>query len=178
MEIQNLSTKYMVRKLNNADIEKVYEVMQGNPLFFQYCPPMATEQSIADDMRALPPRTTEDDKYYVGYFEGETLVAVIDLIFNFPNQETAFIGFFMMNREYQGKGLGTEIMEACYELLVAEGYRYVRLGFAKGNPQSEHFWTKNGFVRTGVEDVQARYTVVVMEKQLKTPPTYDKITLN
>ena len=74
----------MVRKLNDADIEKVYEVMQGNPLFFQHCPPMATEQSIADDMRALPPRTTEGDKYYVGYFEDEKMVAVMDLIFNFP----------------------------------------------------------------------------------------------
>ena len=41
-----------------------------------------------------------------------------------------------------------------------------KVGFAKGNPQSEAFWTKNGFVRTGVEDVQERYTVVVMEKQL------------
>ena len=37
---------------------------------------------------------------------------------------------------------------------------------AKGNPQSEAFWIKNGFVRTGVEDVQERYTVVVMERQI------------
>lgn len=34
------------------------------------------------------------DKYYIGYFEGEKLVAVMDLILNFPNKETAFIGFF------------------------------------------------------------------------------------
>ena len=47
-----------------------------------------------------------------------------------------------------------------------QGYQYIRLGFAKGNPQSEAFWTKNGFVRTGVEDVQENYTVVVMEKRL------------
>ena len=178
MKTQNLSTKYMVRKLNDADIQKVYEVMQGNPLFFQYCPPMATEQSIADDMRALPPRSTEDDKYYVGYFEGEKMVAVLDLIVNFPNQETAFIGFFMMHKDYQGKGIGTELIDTCCKVLVEEGYQYVRLGFAKGNPQSEAFWTKNGFARTGVEDVQERYTVVVMEKQLKTPPTYDRISLN
>ena len=166
MEIQNLSTKYKVRKLNDADIEKIYEIMQGNPMFFQYCPPMATAHSIADDMRALPPRTTEEDKYYVGYFDGETLVAVMDLIYNFPNQENVFIGFFMMNKEYQGNGIGTEIIEECSKVLVEEGYQYVRLGFTKGNPQSEHFWTKNGFARTGVEDVQERYTVVVMEKQL------------
>ena len=104
----------MVRKLNATDIDKIYEVMQGNPQYFQYCPPMATAQSIADDMNVLPPRTTYDDKYYIGYFEGEKLVAVMDLILNFPNKETAFIGFS----------------------------------------------------RTGVEDVQERYTVVVMERQI------------
>ena len=166
MDIQKLTARYDVRKLNEADIQVVYEVMQGNPLFFQHCPPMATTQSISDDMRALPPRTTEDDKYYVGYFEGEKLVAVMDLIFNFPNQETAFIGFFMIHKEYQGKGIGSEIVRECFSFIKENGYQYVRLGFVKGNPQSEAFWTKNGFARTGVEDVQERYTVVVMEREL------------
>ena len=166
MEIQKLSKKYMVRKLNDTDIDKIYEVMQGNPQYFQYCPPMATVQSIADDMNALPPRITYDDKYYIGYFEGEKLVAVMDLILNFPNKETAFIGFFMMNTAYQGKGVGTEIFEECCKKLAEEKYQYIRLGFAKGNPQSEAFWIKNGFSRTGVEDVQERYTVVVMERPI------------
>ena len=156
----------MVRKLNDTDIDKIYEMMQGNPQYFQYCPPMATAQSIADDMNALPPRTTYADKYYIGYFEGEKLVAVMDLILNFPNKETAFIGFFMMNTAYQGKGVGTEIFEECCKKLAEENYHFIRLGFAKGNPQSEAFWIKNGFSRTGVEDVQERYTVVAMERQI------------
>ena len=166
MNIQNLTTKYDIRELNEADIPAVYEIMQGNPLFFQYCPPMATHQSILDDMKALPPRTTCDDKYYVGYFKDGCLVAVMDLILNFPNKETAFIGFFMMNKAFQGKGLGTEIIEECANCLIKEGYQHIRLGFAKGNPQSEAFWTKNGFKRTGVEDVQELYTVMIMERDL------------
>lgn len=166
MEIQKLSRKYAVRKLNDTYIDNIYEVMQGNPQYFQYCPPMATAQSIADDMNALPSRTTYDDKYYIGYFEEEKLVAVMDLILNFPNKETAFIGFFMMNTVYQRKGIGTEIFEECCKALAEENYHFIRLGFAKGNPQSEAFWIKNGFSRTGVEDVQERYTVVVMERQI------------
>ena len=43
----------------------------------------------------------------------------------------------------------------------------MRLGFAKGNPQSEHFWLKNGFERTGVEAQNDGYVVVVLEKELK-----------
>jgi len=166
VDIQKLTAKYKVRKLNDSDIKAVYDVMQGNPLYFKHCPPMATHQSILDDMKALPPRTTYDDKYYIGFFCEDSLVAVMDLILHFPNRKTAFIGFFMMNKEFQGKGLGTEIIKECFETLKKEGYHYVRLGFAKGNPQSEAFWLKNGFERTGVEDVQEQYTVVVLQKEL------------
>ena len=166
MDISKLTTKYEVRKLNETDIDAVYKVMKENPLYFQHCPPMATHQSILDDMKALPPRTTYDDKYYIGFYAGDSLVAVMDLILNFPNQETAFVGFFMMSKEFQGKGLGTEIIKECSGRLKEEGYQYIRLGFAKGNPQSEAFWMKNGFERTGVEDVQERYTVVVLQKKL------------
>ena len=166
MNIQKLTTKFEIRKLKESDIGAVYKIMQGNPMYFQYCPPMATHQSILDDMKALPRGTTYDDKYYIGFYEEDNLVAVMDLILNFPNKETAFIGFFMMNKAFQGKGLGTEIIKECSGCLKEDGYQYIRLGFAKGNPQSEAFWRKNGFERTGVEDVQERYTVVVLQKEL------------
>lgn len=167
--IQNLSAKFDVRKLDESDVNEVLELMKKNPLFFQHCPPMATRQSILEDMKALPPRTTYEDKYYVGYFLDGKLVAVMDLILKYPNEDTAFIGFFMMNKDFQGKGIGTEIIEECETFLRGNGYLYIRLGFAKGNPQSEAFWLKNGFRRTGVEDVQERYTVVVMGKDIFIP---------
>ena len=166
MDIQKLTQKYKIRKLNESDIDAVYDVMQGNPMYFQYCPPMATYQSILDDMKALPPGMTYEDKYYIGFYKEDCLAAVMDLILNFPNKETVFIGFFMMNKAFQGKGVGTEVIEECFKSLKEEGYRYIRLGFAKGNPQSEAFWLKNGFERTGVENVQERYTVVVLQKKL------------
>ena len=167
--IQSLSAQYNVRKLDESDANEVLELMKKNPLFFQHCPPMATRQSILEDMKALPPRTTYEDKFYVGYFLDGKLVAVMDLILKYPNENTAFIGFFMMNKDFQGKGIGTEIIEKCETFLRGNGYLYIRLGFAKGNPQSEAFWLKNGFRRTGVEDVQERYTVVVMEKDIFIP---------
>lgn len=164
--IRGLSTKYDVRKLDGQDVDEVLEVMNGNPLYFQYCPPAATKQSILEDMQALPPRTAYEDKYYIGYWQDGKLAAIMDLILNYPDKETAFIGFFMVNRNLQGKGIGTELVKECERRLSEEGYSYIRLGFAKGNPQSEAFWLKNGFQRTGIEDVQERYTVVVMEKDI------------
>lgn len=117
-------------------------------------------------MQALPPRKTMEDKYYLGFYEGGRLIAIMDLILGFPKEETAFVGFFMMNKEVQGRGLGTALMEEVYVCLKQCGFKFVRLGFAKGNPQSEHFWVKNRFERTGVEAQNEGYVVVVLEKKL------------
>lgn len=163
---ENLSKKYSVKQLGASDVAAVVAICRENPLFYQYCPPFVTEDSIRADMAALPPGKNLEDKYYLGFYEGEALVAVLDLILGFPKEETAFVGFFMMNKEFQGKGIGTAIVENACDYLKQCGFLYVRLGFAKGNPQSEHFWWKNGFARTGMEAQNEGYVVVLLEKKL------------
>lgn len=166
LRVDELSCKYKVRMLQEADVENIFALCLENPQYYQYCPPFVTMDSIRADMVALPPRTTKENKFYVGFYNGERLVAVLDLILGFPNEATAFIGFFMMNAGFQGKGIGTEIVTEVFSYLKNAGFQYVRLGFAKGNPQSEHFWLKNGFARTGVEAENEGYTVVVLQKEL------------
>lgn len=165
-QIEHLSKQYEVRKLTDSDVAAVYALCRGNPQYYQYCPPFVTEDSICADMAALPPHKTMEDKYYLGFYEGDRLIAVMDLILGFPKEKTAFVGFFMMNKEVQGKGIGTALMQEVYAYLKQCGFNFVRLGFAKGNPQSEHFWLKNGFERTGVEARNDGYVVVVLEKEL------------
>ena len=165
-QIEQLSKQYTVKQLTDADVSAVYALCKENPLYYQYCPPFVTEDSIRADMAALPPCKTMEDKYYLGFYDGEALLAVIDLILGFPKEETAFVGFFMMNRQFQGKGSGTKLMSEVYEYLKEAGFQLVRLCFAKGNPQSEHFWLKNGFMPTGVEAQNEGYTAVVLQKKL------------
>lgn len=166
MDITKLSHKYTVRFLTDTDIPMIYDLAAGNPLFYRHCPPFVTKESIADDMKALPPNKSYKDKYYIGYFNGAQLVAIMDLIMGYPYFNTAFIGFFMVDKSVQGMGTGTFIISECSAYLKSMGYSCIRLGYVKGNPQSEAFWEKNGFVKTGVESKQDRYTVVVMRKEL------------
>lgn len=166
MEIKELSSKYQVRKMTAQDIDIIYELSIGNPMFYKYCPPYVTRESISDDMSALPPGNSVDDKAYVGYFSNNELIAVMDLIFSYPNKNTAWIGLFMMNQDYQGKGNGSNIVEECVTYLKHLGFESIQLAFAKGNPQSEAFWQKNGFNKTGSESKNEEYTAVVMQKIL------------
>lgn len=160
MEINKLSSVYHVRYLQGNDVNAIYKLCCGNELFYQYHPPFATKESIMDDMEALPPGKTEKDKYYVGYFKGNELAAVLDLILGYPNEKTAYIGFFMMNKEYQGKGIGTQIISECAEHLADLKFEKIRLAIDKGNPQSEAFWTKNKFIKIG-DEVRNEYSAYI-----------------
>lgn len=62
-----------------------------------------------------------------------------------PTEESAFIGFFMTDTQYQNKEIGSEIIREVCNYLKSLGYKRVCIGVDKGNPQSYAFWTKNLF---------------------------------
>lgn len=94
------SKKYYVRKLQKNDIDQIYDLCSKNYLYYQYRPPYVTRKSIESDMVALPDNVDFKDKYYVGYFKNEKLIAVLDLIDGYPKKDILFIGFFMMDIQY------------------------------------------------------------------------------
>lgn len=149
MNITSLSSVFSVRKLNAADIEMIYALCSKNEIFYQYHPPFVTEEHIAEDMHALPPGKDYNDKFYIGFFENDTLVTVMDLILDYPEKGVAFIGFFMMNLNYQNCGVGSGIITECAQYLKRTGFSKIRLGVDKNNPQSNAFWKKNGFLTVG-----------------------------
>lgn len=144
-EVTKLSSKYRVRKLAEKDISMIYELCLKNRQYYEYCEKQPTEELIAQDLKITPPGIDSSGKYYVGFFEGETLVAVMDLIDGYPDETKAFIGFFMMNRDLQGRGVGSFIVREVMDFLKNKGFGAVQLGIDKDNPQSNYFWKKNGF---------------------------------
>ena len=166
LQVENLSTSYQVKKLTASDANKAFALVQSNPLYFAYCPPQATRHSILEDMKVVPANKTLDDKFYVGFFKDNKLMAILDLITNYPKDGTAWIGFFMVDKSYQGKGIGSKIMSEVISGLKKNEIKQIDLAYAKGNSESEKFLLKNNFVNTGREIPVPGYTVVVMNQVL------------
>lgn len=165
MEIQSLSSTYKVSVLIQSDIPAILKLCSGNPKYYQHCPPAVTAASIKKDMQALPPGKVLEDKYYLGFWEDANLLAVMDLILKYPNNNTVFIGFFMMHADKQGEGIGSEIIKEVCTYLKKE-FSFIRLGYVKGNKQSESFWIKNSFQPTGIISHTENYDIVIMQKAL------------
>ena len=164
MKIENLSRSYCVVRFAESDAEKVFSLYQTNPQYFAAMGDIPTFDGAKADLIALPPKKSSEDQYYVGFYDGEELIALMDLILAFPNEQTAFIGLFMVHARRQGRGVGSNIIADALACLRSLGFCACRLGYVKTNEQSKSFWLKNGFLPTGVESEQEKYTIVMMEK--------------
>lgn len=160
------SGRFAVKRLNETDADTILHLCKGNPLFYEYHPPFATRESILEDMAALPPQKTHCDKYYVGFYEADLLVAVLDLILDYPQEGTAYIGFFMVDASCQGQGLGSHIVQGIADCLKKKEFVKIRLAIDEGNPQSEAFWTKNSFKKTGERYPDDASAYLPMEREL------------
>lgn len=166
IEIEKLSDKYRVRKLDEDDVEEIRQICLSNPLFYEYTQARSGYDDIRHDMQTCPDGKGPEDKYYVGLFDDQGMIAVMDLIDGYPDETTAFIGFFMMRKDAQGKGTGSAIVSHVCDYLKEAGFSAVRLCINQGNPQSTHFWTKNGFVILR-EYVRDDGTVYLAERNLR-----------
>lgn len=72
----------------------------------------------------------------------------------------------MINSNYQLKGIGSSIIGDLTSYLKCMAINYIRLGYVKSNIQIKSFWFKNGFLPTGIESENEKYTVVVLERSI------------
>ncbi len=166
LDITKLSENYLVRRLDDSDIKSIYNLAKNNDTYYQHFPPIVTRESIAKDMKALPSNKTKEDKYYLGYFFGKNLIAVLDLIVDYPSEKSAFIGFFMLDRALQNQGIASKIITELCNFLKVNGYEKLRLAWVKTNTKAQSFWRKNGFVAIDEKKIANGISVIEAEREL------------
>lgn len=158
--------KYIVRAFKEEDIPDILALCLSNPNYYHHMKMRPTPENVNEVFTALPDGKTMEDKYFLGFYLENRLVAILDLITRYPDKDTAFIGWFMVDKKFQKKGVGTEIITSLLAFLQKEAFLFVRLAYVEGNRESESFWRKNRFRPTGVRLEKEGYTAVVMQRKL------------
>ena len=146
LNCEEFSAAYAVRELRRGDGEAVLTLYRTNPLYYACCGTEATLEGVYRAMELLPPGVSEDSKYYCGYSSEGRLLAVLDLIGGYPDEETSYIGFFMVDGREYGQGRGSAILAELVDCMKRRGLSRLRLAYDEKNPQARHFWNKQGFV--------------------------------
>ena len=73
------------------------------------------------------------------------------------------------HQEYLGKGVGQNLMDACFEFARSNGHDVMWLGVWEFNPRAQRFYEKNGFRRVGRHTFQLGsdpQTDLLMQKEI------------
>ena len=166
LSVEQLAARYEARFFTEADLPQLQTLCLGNPLYYAHLGEEVTLDSLRGELTVLPKGKELCDKYFFGLYDGGALIAAIDLIDGYPEADVAYLGWLILSSERQGRGEGTAIVQELTDFLRKQGFRALRLACVVGNPQSAHFWEKNGLVPDGKRSEREKCTVIELERVL------------
>ena len=150
-DIQMLGTGYDVRRITEADISDVYTLCRSNRKYYEYMGTVPTLESLTEIISRMPEDSGETEKHFVGFYDRDRLVALLDLITGYPESNDAFIGWFMVDGQLQRQGIGSQIFADVRCAMRGQGFDFLSLRCEKENTEAIAFWQAQGF-RSGGED--------------------------
>ncbi len=166
IDINSFSTDYNVKKITENDITDVYRLCKTNKHYYRTMNQTPTRESLTEVISDLPGDSSEENKNFVGFYDDDKLVAVMDIITEYPEKNGAFIGWFMVDAQMQGKGIGSQILADVRATLKGAGYEKISLGCVKENITAIKFWEGQGFRPTGEEHPTGRHTTVMFARDI------------
>lgn len=145
LNIGALGTSYHVSYITQEDIADVYALCKSNQHYYKYTNNAPTVESLTEIITRIPDGATKNNKYFVGFYDHDQLIAVLDLITGYPEENDAFIGWFMVDGHLQRQGIGSQIFADVRAAMTAQGYDYLSLSCEADNKEAIEFWKSQGF---------------------------------
>ena len=111
-----------LRPLEEEDLPQVLALYQSNPEYNALAldsPP--TLETCREDRTDLPPGRLPEHKLFLGYFQGERLAAVWDLVAGYPEESTLYLGLLELDGTHQRQGLGMQMLRQLEDTARSQG---------------------------------------------------------
>ncbi len=167
LDVSILSADYQVRQITEADIADVYYLCKTNRKYYRLTNTKPSLRDLTEVITDLPQGTGPDNKHFVGFYDNEDeLVAILDLITKYPQKDSAFIGWFMVEAEKHRQGIGSQIFADVRAAMHAQGYTSLLLSCHLANTDAIAFWQAQGFSFTGEQHEQNGHLMGYMERKI------------
>ncbi|MCQ2359229.1 MAG: GNAT family N-acetyltransferase [Phascolarctobacterium sp.] len=161
MDVRSFSTEYEVRTILPEDSEDIYKLGKLNLKYYQSMHNLPAAESLTEFISRLPQQSKDQDRYLVGFYDEANLLAVMEIITGHPQEDAAFIGWFMVDGAKMCQGIGSRIFADVRAALKAYGYNSLSIACNQENTQAIAFWKEQGFV--GVNEVD---NVLTLRKEI------------
>jgi RimJ/RimL family protein N-acetyltransferase len=167
--------KNFLIKIKSIDIESeaiVQKIFEASPTYFRRVDGMEVEPHFAKrEITDCPPkRIASYEKVFCLILFNNEPIGVVDFHKDHPAEGITYVGLFLLDEKYHGKGIGRSSYAAAEEFAKSNlKAKSIRLGVSDKNAVTD-FWCKMGFKPTGHTYIwkgeKAESNVTEMEKQI------------
>lgn len=148
LPLEYSSNIYQIKSISEEDIPDALSLYQENTPYCELTKTTPTEEILRDHLTSVPEGAASEDKFFVGYYQENQLIALLDLTVRYPLSSCAVINWFMVKKDLQKTGIGSRIVQELLFFLMESGIEYVRLDAIEEDQKAMHFWNTNGFFPT------------------------------
>ena len=163
LNIETLSSDYDVRRISEADISDVYNLCRTNRRYYRSIKESPSKKRLTEVISELPETADYSQKYFVGFYSGDELYAILDLITGYPEKDDAFIGWFMVDETHHREGIGSQIFADVRAAMKAQGFDHLTLECPTASEDAKAFWESQGFSGTESSEKEG---VTVMSRDI------------
>lgn len=142
---------YAFAHLNRAaDESRLQEFLERCSDYYLLHEGWPTPKDAAEhELSVVPDGKSSADLHVIGMTAAAgDLVAVAQLLRNYPGDGDWWIGMLLVAPPLRGRGVGSELLEHVTQFVRAEGGRSLQLVVSSRNPRAIKFWEGVGFVET------------------------------
>ncbi len=155
---------FKIKKIEQADYGKLHKLHNSNPRYNAFFGErFVSLQNCIAGTKTLPPNTSADQKFYIGFYQSGYLTAVLDYIESYPQKMTVWIGLLMVDASYQRQAIAQTIVQHFLRAIEKNGFSKVQLAVIEDNHSALKFWRANGFIELGRRLSTKGAKVIIME---------------
>ena len=138
---------HVIRAAMADDEAAVQTLFEADPNYFKIvegAPAGPTE--FQNTITELAPGKSYEDKFVFCVLNpDENIVAVVDILRDYPEEGIWFVGLVFVARTERGQGLGSRLVEAICTHIPKQGGHAARIAVADKNIDAMRFWERAGF---------------------------------
>jgi diamine N-acetyltransferase len=150
---------------SEKDVKILQTIYMAAPGYFLLLEGMLPESDAAlKELKEVPPGKSERDKFFYGVQLSGKYIGCFDLIRNYPDSKTAFIGLLLLIESEQNKSYGVQVLQYIISLAKQWGCTSLRLGVIEKNQGALAFWKREGFIELNKKPSEQYFcNVILME---------------
>lgn len=150
------------------DVNEVFELQKKHTNYHQqFNLGVLTKGQIEAEMVNFPKNKTLEDKFYLGFYQAGILIAVLDLVLDYPKANCVWIGLLIVDTAKLCTGIGTNVWKIARQALKREGYTKTLLAIPASDERSQSFWQKQRFKEQQVFQMDLKKGVTMPFKLMK-----------